>query len=105
MAEPPSPRYDIARAAHEVEEHIEELGDPEASPGNPTSTLAVGATPERVEGARRTGTSREIVELAWPVMRSMTLASVVGLRPGQVNPATTAGAGGYGRADLTSRAR
>ena len=79
MAEPPSPRYDIARAAHEVEEHIEELGDPEASPGNPTSTLAVGATPERVEGGRRTGTSREIVELAWPVMLSMTLASVVGL--------------------------
>ena len=91
MAEPPSPRDDGSRAAddlrlahdsrlaHEVEEHIEELGDPEASPANPTSALAVGATPVRVDGRTRTGTSAEIVRLAWPVMLSMFLASITGI--------------------------
>jgi putative MATE family efflux protein len=79
MSEPPSPRDENTRASREVEEHIEELGDPEASPGNPTSALAVGAAPAPQHAGPRTGTTREIVKLAWPVMLSMALASVVGL--------------------------
>ncbi len=79
MSDPPSPRDETSRASREVEGHVEELGDPEASPGNPTSALAVGAAPSTSGSGRRTGTSREIVELAWPVMLSMTLASTVGL--------------------------
>ena len=66
-------------AVRQVEDHLEELGDPEGAPGNPTSTLAAGAAPDPRIRAGSTGTSAEIVRLAWPVMLSMTLASIVGL--------------------------
>jgi len=79
MSGPPSPRNDDARATREVEESVEGIGDPEASPGNPTSTLAVGARPEPTADPSLSGTSREIVRLAFPVMMSMALASLVGI--------------------------
>jgi len=73
------PPLDDAAAAREVEGHVEEIGDPEASPANPAGTLAVGAAPEAELGVSSTGTTEEIWRLAWPVMLSMTLASVVGI--------------------------
>jgi putative MATE family efflux protein len=73
------PPLDDAAAAREVEGHVEELGDPEASPANAAGTLAVGATPEVEHPAAAVGTTQEIWRLAWPVMLSMTLASVVGI--------------------------
>lgn len=74
------PLRDDADAAREVEEHVEELGDPEASPANPAGTLALGAAPgaERA-AAPAVDSTAEIWRLAWPVMLSMTLASVVGI--------------------------
>jgi putative MATE family efflux protein len=67
-------------AAREVEGGIEEIGDPESSPPIPSGTLAVQAGLGRVgRAAGRTGTSAEIWRLAWPVMLSQVLASVVGL--------------------------
>ena len=80
MSEPPSPRNPREDASDDVSEHLDDLGDPEASPANPTSALAVGAS--RGPGVARatgSGTSAEILSLAWPVMLSMTLASTVGL--------------------------
>jgi len=73
------PPLDDAAAAREVEGHVEELGDPEASPANAAGTLAIGATPEVELTAPAAGTTEEIWRLAWPVMLSMTLASVVGI--------------------------
>src|SRR5262245_62224106 len=73
------PPLDDAAAAREVEGHVEELGDPEASPANAAGTLAVGATPEVELSAPAAGSTQEIWRLAWPVMLSMTLASVVGI--------------------------
>jgi putative MATE family efflux protein len=74
---PPSSDADAAR---EVEGHVEELGDPEAAPANPSGTLALAATPEAapplLPGKDSTA---EIWRLAWPVMLSMALASVVGI--------------------------
>ena len=68
-----------ADAAREVEGHVEELGDPEAAPSTPSGTLALAATPEAAPGALPGRDSvGEIWRLAWPVMLSMTLASVVG---------------------------
>ncbi len=68
-----------AAAAREVEGHVEELVDPEGSPANPSGTLALGATPEAVGRAEAVDSTGEIWRLAWPVMLSMTLASVVGI--------------------------
>ena len=73
------PPLDDAAAAREVEGQLEEIGDPEASPANAAGTLAVGATPEVEFAVARVGTTEEIWRLAWPVMLSMTLASVVGI--------------------------
>src|SRR3972149_295076 len=73
------PPLDDAAAAREVEGQLEEIGDPEASPANAAGTLAVGATPEAEFAVARVGTTEEIWRLAWPVMLSMTLASVVGI--------------------------
>ena len=70
---------DDAEAAREVEGHVEELGDPEASPANPSGTLALGATPEAVASFEPVDSTGEIWRLAWPLMLSMTLASVVGI--------------------------
>jgi putative MATE family efflux protein len=79
MQRPPPPRDETRGASHEVEEQVEELGDPEASPSNPAAALAVGAAPKPAGPFSRTGTSAEIWTLAWPVMLSMTLASAIGL--------------------------
>ncbi len=75
--EPRPPRAD-ADAAREVEGDLEELGDPDASPATPAGTLAVAAR-GRARGGVVAGSSEEIWRLAWPVMLSMTLASVVGI--------------------------
>lgn len=79
MSEPPSTRDADNRAAHEVEEHIEEMGDPEAAPGNPTGALAYSAATGHIADGPHKGTKTEIVRLAFPVMMSMALASMVGL--------------------------
>jgi putative MATE family efflux protein len=73
------PPLDDAEAAREVEGHVEELGDPEASPANPAGTLALGAAPEAGLAEAGADSTGEIWRLAWPVMLSMTLASVVGI--------------------------
>lgn len=73
---------ETASAAYEVEEQVEEIGDPEASPALPASTLFVHATasPPRARGIGPTrGTTGEILQLAWPVMLSQVLLSVVSL--------------------------
>lgn len=88
-ARPPvdeEPSRDTRDAAHEVESEIEELGDPEAGPGLPSTTLAargrvvdhatappppaIDDQPPRVS---------EIVRLGWPVMLSQVLVSITGL--------------------------
>ncbi|MCP5069299.1 MAG: MATE family efflux transporter [bacterium] len=79
----PRPSDPTERAQHAVEEQLEELGDPEGAPANPTGTLAVGsgagvlAEPLPHEGSP--GTTREIWHLAWPVMLSQGLAALVAL--------------------------
>jgi len=74
------PPLDDAEAVREVEGHVEELGDPEASPANPSGTLALAAAPEAADLVPdSTDSTSEIWRLAWPVMLSMTLASVVGI--------------------------
>jgi putative MATE family efflux protein len=73
------PPLDDAAAAREVEGHVDELGDPEASPANPAGTLALGAAPEPEAAQLGADSTAEIWRLAWPVMLSMTLASVVGI--------------------------
>ena len=68
-------------AIREVESDLEELGDPEAAPALPSSTLA---THTAVAGRLRTqlalsdenSPARELLRLAWPVMLTMSLATV-----------------------------
>lgn len=76
MSDPPAAR-----------EGLSQLGDPEASPGNPTSTLAAAAAPESA-AAPEPGRARprapkvssgEIARLAGPAMLSLLLASIVGM--------------------------
>ena len=83
---PQDPREEefATSATADVELEIEELGDPEASPGLPSTTLAVQATvatsadpPHRFLGAG--SRTREILLLAWPVMMSQALISLAGL--------------------------
>jgi putative MATE family efflux protein len=89
-----------ASAAHEVEEQVEEIGDPEASPAIPSSTLvahAAASSPRvRAQGDTQ-GTTREILRLAWPVMLSQVLLSVVSLvdiaMVGRLGPAAQAAVG------------
>ncbi len=76
MSERTAPSRETAAAAREVEAEVEGLPDPEGGPQNPAGTLAVGAISGR---ARRAKTRAEILQLAWPVMLSMGLASVVGI--------------------------
>lgn len=75
MAERRPSREETQGAAREVEAELESLPDPEGGPQNPSGMLAVGAT---AAGRERARTSGEIWRLAWPVMLSMGLASVVG---------------------------
>ena len=88
-------------AIHEVEEEVEELGDPEAGPSLPSATLAAaaaaGRNAERAAAVPRTGAGREIWRLAWPVMLSQVLVTVVGLvdiaMVGRVGPKAQAAVG------------
>ncbi|MCZ6463141.1 MAG: MATE family efflux transporter [Proteobacteria bacterium] len=76
---------DRERAAHQVESEIEELGDPEAAPALPSTTLAAAATaPAREDDAAPSApvspsTTGEILRLAWPVMLTGALVSMAGL--------------------------
>jgi putative MATE family efflux protein len=72
------PPLEDADAAREVEGELEELGDPDASPTTPAGTLAAAAS-HVGEVPVAEGSTEEIWRLAWPVMLSMTLASVVGI--------------------------
>ena len=60
---------DDAELAHEVEEELEEIGDPETGPALPSTTLAVGATRDVTALAPSTqrGITAEIVRLGIPV--------------------------------------
>jgi hypothetical protein len=88
MSDPDSPRRDEHRkttreVAHEVEAEIEELGDPEAGPGLPATTLAARGTvpdhatsaPVAFEPAGARSAYAEIARLGWPVMLSQILVS------------------------------
>jgi putative MATE family efflux protein len=74
----PRPPLEDADAAREVEGDLEDLGDADASPTTPAGTLAVAAGSRAKRGVVA-GSSEEIWRLAWPVMLSLTLASIVGI--------------------------
>ena len=87
MAPPRSDSDDAARrrerdsAILEVESDLEELGDPEAGPILPSSTLAahhaVAGRPAEDGTAVDTGSAtRDLLRLSWPVMMTMGLATV-----------------------------
>jgi len=63
-------------ASSEVEADVAALPDPESGPESPASSLAAAAALSPRE--RRAQTRGEILQLAWPVMLSMLLASIVG---------------------------
>lgn len=73
---------DSEDATREVEERVENLGDPEAGPALPSAGLAAhaaaGAPPEKPK-RRGTGTTREIWSLAWPTMLSQVFITIVQL--------------------------
>lgn len=75
-----------AAAAQDVESDLEELGDPEAAPALPATSLAALSTlpdPAATAPVRAdhdpASISREIIRLAWPVMLSQGLISLAGL--------------------------
>ncbi len=95
--------------ARSVEGEIEDLGDPEAGPTLPSTTLAAASRaihPEPI-GPRRvavkTGITAEIVRLGVPVMLSQVLMSIAGIvdrmmighLQGDIAPATALAAVGY----------
>jgi len=92
---------DEPAAAHEVEEEVEELGDPEGGPSLPSATLAAaaaaGRNAERAAAVPLRGPGREIWRLAWPVMLSQMLITVVGLvdiaMVGRIGPKAQAAVG------------
>jgi putative MATE family efflux protein len=94
-------RGDEFAAVHEVEEEVEELGDPEAGPSLPSATLAAaaaaGVAAERASAPPAPGTGREIWRLAWPVMLSQVLVTLVGLvdiaMVGRIGPRAQAAVG------------
>jgi putative MATE family efflux protein len=73
----PAPPKDEISA--EVEEEVAELGDPEASSPLPSGALASQAALPIEEVLPGRGTSREIWNLAWPVILAQVLASLVSL--------------------------
>ncbi len=97
----PRPADPADRARRAVEEQLEELGDPEAGPANPTGTLVVGSgagdPDELVLGSRPTASTGEIWRLAWPVMLSQSLAALVNLvdvaMVGRIGPEAQAAVG------------
>jgi putative MATE family efflux protein len=93
-------------AQHEVEVEVEELGDPEAGPALPATALvahaAAGVRPTPAEtAAARSGTTRDIWRLSWPVMLSQALVTVVQLvdiaMVGRIGPQAQAAVGYAGQ--------
>jgi putative MATE family efflux protein len=92
---------EVPEAVHQVEEEFEEIGDPEAGPALPSATLAaaaaVGRGAEQRAAAVRSGTGQEIWRLAWPVMLSQVLVTLVGLvdiaMVGRIGPKAQAAVG------------
>jgi Na+-driven multidrug efflux pump len=92
---------DEPAAAHQVEEEVEELGDPEGGPSLPSATLAAdaaaGRNAERAAAVPLRGPGREIWRLAWPVMLSQVLVTLVGLvdiaMVGRIGPKAQAAVG------------
>jgi putative MATE family efflux protein len=76
MAERTGERASPRSASDDVEADVGGLPDPEGGPQNPAGSLAMGALLSPRE--RRSRTRGEILRLAWPVMLSMLLASIVG---------------------------
>lgn len=80
-----------------MENLVEELGDPEGSPTNPTGSLAAAGGSARAVGAATPGSNAEIWQLAWPVMLSQALASSVSLADvamvGRLGPVAQAAVG------------
>jgi putative MATE family efflux protein len=78
---PPDSRDETRQAARQVEAEFEELGDPEAAPALPATTLAAHAatrpSPKPV-GLKR-ATTREILRLAWPIIVSQGIVNLAGL--------------------------
>jgi putative MATE family efflux protein len=105
----PAPPGEDPAARHEVEEEIEELGDPEGGPSLPSATLAAAAAAgvhaeraaagraERSAASPQRGPGREIWRLAWPVMLSQVLVTLVGLvdiaMVGRIGPQAQAAVG------------
>lgn len=92
---------DEPEAAQQVEEEIEEIGDPEGGPAFPSATLAAaaaaGRNAERAAAVPPHGPGREIWRLAWPVMLSQVLVTIVGLvdiaMVGRIGPQAQAAVG------------
>ncbi|MCA9510165.1 MAG: hypothetical protein KC560_05630, partial [Myxococcales bacterium] len=64
---------DVAGAVRDVEEDLEELGDPDAGPTTPAATLAAqgsvsGRLVAAAAGGERDGAARELFRLSWPVI-------------------------------------
>jgi len=72
--------FDIAGSSREVEDDLESLGDPDAGPTTPSSTIAaqtyVGSRARRATSAFSGDATRELLRLSWPVMASMGLANL-----------------------------
>ncbi len=74
---------DNSAIVHDVEEKLEELGDPEGSPALPSASLAATSALDRAPAARPEpadrGSRSEIWRLAWPVMLSQLMVGAIGL--------------------------
>ncbi len=85
------------RERWQVEDLLEQVGDPEGSPASPTGTLAVGTSEALSKRRARRASTREIWRLAWPVMVSQFLASLVNLVDvalvGRIGPVAQAAVG------------
>ncbi|MFP6660328.1 MAG: MATE family efflux transporter [Myxococcota bacterium] len=97
-----SPSDSRRESVREVEREIEDLGDPEAGPSLPSTTLAAQAVvPTAADPARRFlgdgSRTREILLLSWPVMLSQALIAMTGL----VDRAMVGRLGGEGDAAVT----
>jgi putative MATE family efflux protein len=66
-------------ATAQVEEDLAELGDPETSSSLPSGALARHSASAVEDVTPSRGTSQEIWNLAWPVILSQVMASLVGL--------------------------
>jgi putative MATE family efflux protein len=78
---PSDTRDETREAAHQVESDIEEMGDPEAAPALPSTTLAAHAAayPAAKPVGLKRATTREILRLGWPVIVSQGIVNLAGL--------------------------